>query len=137
MATKQKTILVVDDEPFFREEVVAFLNGPTFAARGWKVEAAVGGEEALARLERVPCCDVMLLDINMPGLDGMEVLRQMHERYLLEQAPLILVSEVDPVRAMQDYIYVDPDYIAGITGAAVNFYYYRIDLDRKAELLGQ
>ena len=51
MATKQKTILVVDDEPFFREEVVAFLNGPTFAARGWTVEAAVGGEEALARLD--------------------------------------------------------------------------------------
>lgn len=59
------------------------------------------------------------------------------ERYLLEQAPLILVSEVDPVRAMQDYIYVDTENIAGITGAAVNFYYYRIDLDRKAELLGK
>ena len=59
------------------------------------------------------------------------------ERYLLEQAPLILVSEVDPVRAMQDYIYVDAGNIAGITGAAVNFYYYRIDLDRKAELLGE
>lgn len=92
MATKQKTILVVDDEPFFREEVVAFLSSPPFAARGWKVEAAVGGEEALARLERAPCCDVMLLDINMPGLDGMEVLRQMHERHLLEQTYVVMLS---------------------------------------------
>jgi signal transduction histidine kinase len=87
----QKTILVVDDEPFFREEVVAFLSNPTFAAQGWKVEATASGEEALARLEQAPC-DVMLLDINMPGLDGMEVLRLMHEKHLLEQAYVIMLS---------------------------------------------
>jgi len=75
----QKTILVVDDEPFFRDEVVAFLNSPAFAERGWKVEAVASGEEALARLEQAPY-DVMLLDINMPGMDGMEVLRAMHEK---------------------------------------------------------
>ena len=45
---QEKTILVVDDEPFFREEVVDFLGGPSFAAQGWRVEAAAGGEEALA-----------------------------------------------------------------------------------------
>ena len=89
--TEQKTILVVDDEPFFREEVVAFLSNPAFAARGWKVEATASGEEALARLEQAPC-DVVLLDINMPGLDGMEVLRLMHEKHLLEQAYVIMLS---------------------------------------------
>jgi signal transduction histidine kinase len=92
VAAKQKTILVVDDEPFFREEVVDFLNNPTFKAQGWKVEAAVGGEEALSRLEQPPCCEVMLLDINMPGLDGMEVLQQMQERHLLEQTYVIMLS---------------------------------------------
>lgn len=91
MTIEHRTILVVDDEPFFREEVVAFLSSPTFAARGWKVEAAVSGEEALTRLERDPC-DVMLLDINMPGLDGMDVLRQTHERHLLEQTYVIMLS---------------------------------------------
>ena len=91
MATEHKTILVVDDEPFFREEVVAFLSNPTFAARGWKVESAASGEQALARLEQAPC-DVMLLDINMPGLDGMEVLRLMHEKHLLEQTYVIMLS---------------------------------------------
>jgi len=88
---EQKTILVVDDEPFFREEIVTFLSNPTFAARGWKVEAAANGEDALARLEQSPC-DVMLLDINMPGLDGMEVLRLMHEKHLLEQTYVIMLS---------------------------------------------
>ena len=88
---EQKTILIVDDEPFFREEVIAFLSSPTFATGGWKVEAAVGGEEALARLEQAPY-DVMLLDINMPGLDGMEVLGLMHEKHLLEQTYVIMLS---------------------------------------------
>ena len=88
---EQKRILVVDDEPFFREEVVAFLSSPTFTARGWKVEATASGEEALAWLEQASC-DVMLLDINMPGLDGMEVLCLMQEKHLLEQAYVIMLS---------------------------------------------
>ena len=92
MAAKQKTILVVDDEPFFREEVVDFLSNPTFKTRGWNVEAAAGGEEALTRLGQAPCCEVTLLDINMPGLDGMEVLQQMQERHLLEQTYVIMLS---------------------------------------------
>lgn len=91
MATEQKTILVVDDEPFFREEVVAFLSNPVFAARGWEVEAAASGEEALDRLEHASC-DVMLLDINMPGMDGMEVLRQMQDKHLLEQTYVVMLS---------------------------------------------
>ena len=88
---EQKTILVVDDEPFFRDEVVAFLSNPTLAARGWKAESVVSGEEALTRLEHASY-DVMLLDINMPGLDGMDVLRLMHEKYLLEQTYVIMLS---------------------------------------------
>jgi signal transduction histidine kinase len=88
---EQKTILVVDDEPFFREEVVAFLSSPTFAAQSWRVESAAGGEEALNWLEQ-SSCDVMLLDINMPGLDGMEVLCSMREMHLLEQTYVIMLS---------------------------------------------
>ena len=91
MATEPKTILIVDDEPFFREEVVAFLSNPGFVARGWKVESAASGKEALARLEQAPF-DVTLLDINMPGLDGMEVLRLMHEKHLLEQTYVVMLS---------------------------------------------
>jgi signal transduction histidine kinase len=89
--TEQRTILTVDDEPFFREEVVAFLSGSSFAERGWVVESAASGEAALARLEETSY-DVMLLDINMPGLDGMEVLRSMQEKHLLESAYVIMLS---------------------------------------------
>ncbi len=55
------------------------------------MEAVENGEQALARLEQNPC-DVMLLDINMPGLDGMEVLRLMQEQHLLEQTFVIMLS---------------------------------------------
>jgi signal transduction histidine kinase len=89
--TERKTILAVDDEPFFRDEVVDFLSGPPFLARGWTVESTESGEQALALLEEAPY-DVMLLDINMPGLDGMEVLRLMEERHLLEQTYVIMLS---------------------------------------------
>ncbi|MCP4537601.1 MAG: response regulator [Chloroflexi bacterium] len=88
---EEKTILIVDDEPLFREEALAFLTSSTFAAQGWKVETTVGGEEALARLEQ-EACDVMLLDINMPGLDGMQVLDLMHEKRLLDQTYVIMLS---------------------------------------------
>lgn len=86
-----RRILVVDDEPLFREEVVAFLNGPTCASQNWYAEAAASGEEALSRLKQTGY-DVMLLDINMPGLDGMEVLRQMQEGRLLERTYVIMLS---------------------------------------------
>ena len=91
MTTERKTILVVDDEPFFREEVVAFLNSPKFAAHGWTAEAAEDGEEALAKLVQSPW-DVMLLDINMPKMDGMAVLGAMREKHLLDQTYVIILS---------------------------------------------
>jgi signal transduction histidine kinase len=89
--TEQRTILAVDDEPFFREEVVDFLSGRSFAERGWVVESAASGEAAVARLEE-GSYDVMLLDINMPGLDGMEVLRLMQDRHMLESTYVIMLS---------------------------------------------
>jgi len=91
MAARCNRILVVDDEPFFREEIVAFLHAPTFTERGWVVEAVAGGAEALEHLQQ-EACDVMLLDINMPGLDGMEVLRHMREQRMLEQTYVTMLS---------------------------------------------
>jgi two-component system, sensor histidine kinase and response regulator len=86
-----KTILAVDDEPFFREEIVAFLNNPSFAAQGWEVDAVPSGEKALEALKE-KSYDVMLLDINMPGIDGMEVLAEMQDRRLLDQTYVIMLS---------------------------------------------
>lgn len=91
MKQDEKKILVVDDEAFFREEVADFLSSPRFADQGWTVETATSGAEALEKLEVEPA-DVVLLDINMPGMDGMEALQQLQERHLLDRVYVIMLS---------------------------------------------
>ncbi|WP_243359265.1 response regulator [Fundidesulfovibrio terrae] len=68
-------ILVVDDEKDFNETVVKRLN-----RRGFQAETALSGPEALGILEKREF-DVALLDIMMPGMDGIEVLREMKKRH--------------------------------------------------------
>jgi DNA-binding NtrC family response regulator len=68
-------VLVVDDEPDFLETLVRRLERREIPARG-----AASGKEALAVLETEPC-DVMILDVKMPGMDGLEVLRVVKTRW--------------------------------------------------------
>jgi CheY-like chemotaxis protein len=63
-------VLVIDDEPEVRQVLMEFL-----ASRGYDVHAAEGGAEALGMLEAVKP-DVVLLDVAMPGMDGVETLRR-------------------------------------------------------------
>lgn len=71
---KSERILVIDDEPLVRELLVQFLE-----MRGYAVQGAASGEECLALVERDPP-DVILLDIIMPGLDGVEVIKALQPR---------------------------------------------------------
>jgi CheY-like chemotaxis protein len=61
------TVLVVDDEPSIREFLVHGLR-----ARGFDVETAADGIEALEMCQHGPSIDVVLADKRMPGLDGMQ-----------------------------------------------------------------
>lgn len=63
-------VLLVDDEEVFRTTLAKVLR-----ARGMEVRDAPGGEEALARLRESPA-DVVVLDLRMPGLDGLETLKR-------------------------------------------------------------
>jgi DNA-binding response OmpR family regulator len=68
------SVLVVDDEPMVREVLARYLEREGFA-----VETADDGEQALARIEeREP--DVVLLDLMLPRLDGLEVFRRIRAR---------------------------------------------------------
>ena len=69
----KKRILLVDDE-----DGIQLLYRGEFEDEGYLVDSARNGEEALARFRANPP-DLVLLDINMPGLNGIEVLRQMKE----------------------------------------------------------
>ncbi|MYG75450.1 MAG: response regulator, partial [Acidobacteria bacterium] len=63
-------VLVVDDEAVIRRSLRRRLR-----YEGWTVFEAASGPDALAALDRNPC-DLVVLDIKMPGMDGMEVLRR-------------------------------------------------------------
>ena len=69
------TILVVDDEKNTRLTVSRSLE-----ALGYPVATAVNGEDALRQLEQ-HAVTVMLLDLTMPGMDGMVVLRRVAESH--------------------------------------------------------
>jgi two-component system response regulator AtoC len=67
-------VLVVDDEPNFRKVLVRELE-----RRGHQTGAAKDGAEALELLQD-NVADIVLLDLKMPGLDGIEVMRRLKER---------------------------------------------------------
>jgi two-component system phosphate regulon response regulator PhoB len=79
-------ILVVDDEPDIAALVVYHL-----ARESYRVRTAGSGPEALAALEaEVP--DLLLLDLMLPGLSGLEVLREIRRRPELHHLPVILLT---------------------------------------------
>lgn len=80
----QRSVLVVDDE----ESICKSLEG-VLSDEGFSVMIAKSGEEALAMMdEKLP--DLVLLDIWLPGIDGIEVLRRMRET--LPDIPVIIMS---------------------------------------------
>ena len=68
-----RSVLVVDDEAGMRETLVDILEGA-----GYRVAAAADGDDALARV-RSEQFDVVVMDIRMPGRDGVAVLHEMGE----------------------------------------------------------
>ena len=80
-------ILIVDDEPPIRR----FLR-TALAAQGYRIEEAGSGEEALDFLQRNPL-DLIVLDLGLPGMDGLEVVRRV--RAGGAATPIIILSSRD------------------------------------------
>ena len=79
-------ILVVDDEPAVRGFVRYSLRGANF-----EVVEATSGTEALATI-RASRPDMVLLDIRMPGMDGLEVLKQLRKSPATKSLPVIFLT---------------------------------------------
>ncbi|MCG6951523.1 MAG: response regulator [Betaproteobacteria bacterium] len=83
-------ILVVDDQRANVEMAAELLR-----VRGYRVDTAISGEEALERI-RVSPPDLLVMDIVMPGLDGYEVCRRLRAREETALLPIVLVTSLDP-----------------------------------------
>jgi len=101
--TTQPLVLVVEDEPSFVEALTIGLN-----REGFRVVAVTDGFEALQRFDDVSP-DIVLLDVMLPKLSGIDVCRQLRKR---SQVPIIMVTakgaEIDTVVGLEvgadDYI---------------------------------
>jgi DNA-binding NtrC family response regulator len=83
-----KTILIVDDEPSIREVLTGYFEH-TYGPRGFTVETAADGESALAAVRNQRPA-LILLDIDMPGITGIEVLRSV--RAIDAKIPVIMIT---------------------------------------------
>ena len=86
MAEHKKTILVVEDE----EDILALLHFNLIKV-GYNVDCASHGEEALAVVgANIP--DLILLDLMLPGIDGMEICRRLRADDATSEIPIIMLT---------------------------------------------
>ncbi len=85
-AAKKPVVLVVEDNEDNRELVIKVLSH-----RGFEVVGVENGREALNRLEEV-APDVILMDINLPGMDGYEVTSRIRATTKFAAVPIIALT---------------------------------------------
>jgi len=114
-------VLVIDDE-----EVVRLSHRRILAGERFNVETVLNGVEGLELLERQPV-DVVLLDLRMPGLDGISVLRTIKEKWpdievvVITGYPSIETAKEAIQLGAYDYLAkpAHPDDIMKVTSGAV------------------
>ena len=92
MPLSPKRLLIVEDDADMRQLVLY-----TFEDEGYEVSTAANGLEAL---EKVEYCspDVILLDINMPLMDGATLAGELKRHPLTKEVPLVAISAADNLR---------------------------------------
>ena len=83
------TILVVDDEPTTRK-----ILSNRLTKEGFKTTTCGDGDQCLSFIESIRV-DLILLDIMMPGLNGLDVLRIIRQKYQRIELPVIIVTSVE------------------------------------------
>ncbi len=90
-AAPDRRVLLVDDQPFFLAMGQNILRGG-----GYTVQTAAGGAEALETVRKNPP-DLILLDVEMPGMDGFQTLRRLKGNPATQAIPVaMLTATLDP-----------------------------------------
>ena len=84
---KKYTVLIVDDDKFLLD-----MYRKKFEREGSTVDVAVGSEEALVKLRAGAKPDILILDIIMPGMDGIELLETIRKEKLTESSVVIMLT---------------------------------------------
>lgn len=87
-------LLFVDDDPILREFAQVNLASPST-----HVDVAAGGEEGLRLMAR-HAYDLVLLDLEMPGMDGFTVLKRMRDDAALRHVPVVVQTGREDVEAI-------------------------------------
>ena len=110
-------VLVIDDE----ENIIEFIRlGLRY--EGFQVEAAPNGEEGVIAAQRINP-DVVVLDVMMPGIDGLEVCRRLRSNPITQNVPILILTAKDEVR----------DRIAGLRMGADDYLTKPFDFDELLE----
>jgi two-component system, HptB-dependent secretion and biofilm response regulator len=89
------TILICDDD-----EVILGLVSQSLRRKGYEVVETQGGKEAIAAyLEHSP--DLILMDANMPGMDGFEATQKIHSLSAQTQVPIIMITALEDHKSVQ------------------------------------
>jgi two-component system response regulator ChvI len=108
--------VIVDDDGMFRESLIQNLSDAGYVAIGFE-----DGPAALNHLAQASVPDIILLDWKMPGMTGIEVLRQLRSQRI--EAPVVFLT------VLSDQIYEE----AGLLGGAVDF----IEKSRSFQILSR
>lgn len=95
MSQQKKRVLYIEDDPFF-----AKILSQKLTDSGYDALIATDGVHGLAQMRKTPC-DLVLLDLLMPEMDGYEVLKQIRADKALKDVPIIVLSNVGAHEAVE------------------------------------
>lgn len=94
---KEYKIIIVDDDEFLVD-----MYAVKFSGVGIKVESCKSGPVLLEKLRAGLVADLLLLDIVMPGMDGIEILQTIRKEKLIEGVPIVMLTNQNDEKNIED-----------------------------------
>lgn len=93
----KKTVLIVDDEPANILVLRQILKDE------YRIVAATSPQQALERANAIPQPSIILMDLNMPDTNGIELTRQLHLSHATKTIPVLLVTSATETELQQAF----------------------------------